>query len=171
MPYRTNLLTITGTIFEGVVLGILAIANGCKYIAAMIADEDWQKLTGPYAFLFGLIIAVIVLWNSGRMREKNENIRRAAEAVAREKQHSETLALQKENSQKLLDLTAESIKAHGMSVGAIKSMDRTIQALTVELSERPCQAEKFKRPFPRLPDHPPKKSEDGDHSPESALGQ
>jgi hypothetical protein len=155
MPYRTHLSTITGTVFEGVVLGILAITNGCKYIAAMIADDDWQKMTGPYAFLFGLIIAVVVLWNSGRVREKNENTRRAAEAEAREKQNAETLTLQKDNSQKLLDLTAESIKAHGMSVGAIKSMDRTIQSLTLELGDRPCWATKRKVPFPRLPDHPP----------------
>lgn len=164
MPYRTHLFTITGTLIEGLVLGILAIANGCKYIAAMIADDDWAKMTGPYAFLFGLIVAVVVLWNSGRVREKNENTRRAAEAEAREKQHAETLTLQKENSQKLLDLTAESIKAHGMSVGAIKSMDRTIQALTLELGDRPCWATKNKASFPRLPSHPPDKAVSGDHS-------
>jgi len=165
MPYRAHLATTAGTIIEGIFLGILAIGNGIKYMASMFSDADWQKMTGPYAFLFGLIIAVIVLWNSGRIREKNENSRRAAEAEAREKQHAETLDLQKENSQKLMDLTAESIKAHGMAVGAIKSMDRTIQSLTLEISERPCLAAKFKAPFPRLPAHPPKKDVAGDHSP------
>lgn len=164
MPYRTHLATTAGTIIEGIFLGFLAIGNGLKYLASMIQDDDWQKMTGPYAFLFGLIIAVVVLWNSGRIREKNENNRRANEAEAREKQHAETLTLQKENSQKLLDLTAESIKAHGMSVGAIKSMDRTIQNLTLELGNRPCWATKRKSPFPRLPDHPPEKTEGGDHS-------
>ena len=138
MPYRHFLHSAAGTLIEGIILAAIAAVNGCKLIATVVSESDWQKITGPHAFLFGLIIAVIVLWNSARIREKNENNRRATEAEAREKHHAETLAIQKENSEKLMALTAESIKAHGMAIGAIKSIDRTIIALTDELSEHPC---------------------------------
>ena len=156
MPYRHLLHSAAGTLIEGIILGVIAIGNGFKLILTIFSEADWQKITGPHAFLFGLIVAVIVLWNSARLREKNENNRRAAEAEAREKHHAETLALQKENSEKLMALTAESIKAHGMAIGAIKSMDRTILALTDELSEHPCLlGAKFKATPPPDKDSPP----------------
>lgn len=138
MPIRYMIQSAAATVIEGAILVSLATINGIKLLANLISEADWQKATGPYAFLFGLIIAVIVLWNSARIREKNENNRRAAEAIAREKHHAETIALQKENADRLMALTAESIKAHGMAVGAISSFDRTIKDLTDELSEHPC---------------------------------
>lgn len=132
---------------EGFILLTLAVANGGKFIAGIILDADWNKITGPHAFLFGLVIAVSVLWNSGRVQEKKENARREKEESAREKRHNELVATNKENADSLKALTVESIKAQAKATHAVETMDKNIQRLTVELADRPCQAIQF-RPVP-----------------------
>lgn len=120
-------------------IAALGLWSGTLAVSDAITDADWQKIKGPEGALFLCVIIILTLWNSGRVRERNENLRREREEAARENRHSATLKIQKDNAEKLMELTAESIKAHGLSVGAIRSMDRTIMALTEELKERPCQ--------------------------------
>lgn len=127
------------TVIEGAMLGLLGTWSGIMAVSEAISEKDWQKIKGPEGALFLCVIIILTLWNSGRVREKNENKRREKEEAAREARHAENLKHQRENAEKLMDLTAESIKAHGMSVEAIKSMDRTMMILTEELKERPCQ--------------------------------
>jgi heme exporter protein D len=124
---------------EGVLFALLGTYQLGMTATAIITDQDWQRAFGPNGVAFISIVAVVVLWLNSIKREKNEEARREKEEEQRDRRHSETLTLQKENSAKLMDLTAESIKSHAMSVGAIKSIDRTIMNLTEELKERPCQ--------------------------------
>lgn len=125
--------------FEGAMIAMLGTWSGIMAVSEAITEKDWQKIKGPEGALFLCVIIILTLWNSGRVREKNENLRREKEEKSRELRHAEGLKLQRENAEKLMNLTAESIKAHGMSVGAIKSVDRTLMNLTEELKERPCQ--------------------------------
>ncbi len=99
------------------------IAIGNK-VVAMIDRETMDQLRGADGALIGAVIIVAALWTM-----KIYDGRRL------DKRHEEALAMQKENAEKLMALTAESIKAHGLSITAIKSMDRTIQHLSNEMSE------------------------------------
>ena len=140
MPPRIHFLsTAISNTFEGVLLASIATAHGAQYFLGLLTETDWLKITGPHGFLFGSVIAVLVLWNSGRVREKNEQLRREKEEAAREQRHNQLVATNKENAESLKALTVESIKAQAKSTHAIETMDRNIQRLTNELSERPCQ--------------------------------
>jgi hypothetical protein len=148
MPHRIQFLsTAMSYTVEGILLLSLAVANGGKFLMGIIMDSDWEKITGPHAFLFGLVIAVGVLWNSGRVQEKKENVRREREEAARENRHNQLVATNKENAESLKALTVESIKAQAKATHAVETMDKNIQRLTIELGERPCQAIQF-RPVP-----------------------
>lgn len=131
--------TAINNTLEGLLLASITALNGAQYFLGMLSETDWLKITGPHGFLFGAVIAVLVLWNSGRVREKNETARREKEELAREARHAELVATNKENAESLKALTVESIKAQGKATHAVETMDRNIQRLTNELAERPCQ--------------------------------
>lgn len=95
-----------------------------KQIVAAIDQGTMDQLRGSDGALIGAVIIVGALWTM-----KIYDGRRL------DKRHDEAIKIQKDNAKQLLALTAESIKAHGLSVGAIKSMDRTIQHLSNEMSE------------------------------------
>lgn len=140
MPHRIPLLVnAMSYTLEGLLLASLTAWTGVKTLGAAISEADWKIIKGPEGALFLSVIIIVVLWNTGRTREKNENKRREDEEGRRERRHAEQLSLQKENSDKLLALTSESIKAHAMAVAAVSSFDRTIRNLTEELKDRPCQ--------------------------------
>ena len=126
-------------LLEGTMIGILAVWTGTRTLASAISEGDWMKIKGPEGALFLSVVIIIVLWNAGRVREKNENTRRENEEKKRDDRHKEQLALQKDNADKLIQLNVESILAQGKATQAINSMDRTMQALTIEIKERPCQ--------------------------------
>lgn len=156
MPHRIPFLsTAVSNLIEGLLLAAIALANGAQYIAAVFSDADWNKITGPHGFLFGAIIAIGVLWNAGRVRERNETKRRDKEEEAREKRHQELVTTNKENAESLKRLTVEGILAQAKATAAqeratvaIKDMDNSIKELATELSGRPCQ---LKRPFETPP--------------------
>ena len=116
---------------EASILAVLAVKSGYTYLSAAIGDDDWSKITGPHGVAFIAVIAVIVLWFNGLRREKNEEKRREKEELNREKRHSESIALQRENSKTLIDLNIQGIKAQGHAAGEIR-------ALRKELEGRPC---------------------------------
>jgi hypothetical protein len=124
---------------EGLFFAMIGIYQFASITSTAIAEQDWQKIFGPNGVAFIAVCATVVLWLNGLKREKNEEKRRDREELSREKRHLEMTALHQGNANKLMELTAESIKSHGMSVAAISRMDRTIQALTEELKGRPCQ--------------------------------
>lgn len=137
MPDRiiTHTLPFLAYAVEALLLGAIGGYKLTQAIILGITEQDWTRLLGPQGFTVGLILAVIVLWGNGLMREKNENKRREKEEAKREARHVETIGLQRENSDKLMALTVESIKAQGMSASAISR-------LVDELEARPCSAGK-----------------------------
>ena len=158
MPHRIITMSIPpNTILEGILICGLALWKTSSAVFLAIADQDWSRLLGPQGFTVGLIFAVVVLWSNGildrRAKEKRDAVaqikedeRREKEESAREKRHADLVSTNKENADSLKALTVESIKAQGKATHAVETMDRNIQRLTVELSERPCQMPACKPP-------------------------
>lgn len=119
---------------HGASLGALSL-----YTGTVIAESDWQKLIGPYGALFIACIVLTLTWSNNRRKERREEARRDREEEKRDKRHDENMRLQKENWERITDLTAENIKARGISAAAVDRMSSSIQNLTIELKERPCQ--------------------------------
>jgi hypothetical protein len=147
------------TILEGILVCGLAIWKTSSAVFLAITDHDWSRLLGPQGFTVGLIFAVVVLWSNGvldrRAKEKREaaaqvkeDARREAEERAREKRHADLVTTNRDNAESLKALTVECVKAIGKNTNATEKMDRNIQLLTVELSERPCQITSGLKPIP-----------------------
>jgi len=133
MPHRFDQLSPLVYLVEAALLGLAAGYKVAEATCLALTEQDWSKLLGPQGFTVGLILAVIVLWGNGIARERNETKRREKEEASREARHRETLALQRENSEKLMNLSVEAIKAKGMMVAAFNT-------LVEELEGRPCSA-------------------------------
>lgn len=127
-------------------LGMLAAYNGTM---AVISDSDWEKLTGPHALVFGVVIAVGILWFTlikvvgayhKRMvaREKTEAERQARDDEARERRHKEAMEMQSSFHEKMLKVSTESILSIERSTAAIKGMKRALDYQTQELRKRSC---------------------------------
>jgi hypothetical protein len=133
MPHRFEQLSPLVYLVEAALLGLAAGYKVAEATCLALTEQDWSKLLGPQGFTVGLILAVIVLWGNGIARERNETKRREKEEASREARHKETLRLQRENSEKLMNLSVEAIKAKGMMVAAFNT-------LVEELEGRPCSA-------------------------------
>jgi hypothetical protein len=133
MPHRFEQLSPLVYLIEAALLGLAAGYKVAEATCLALTEQDWSKLLGPQGFTVGLILAVIVLWGNGIARERNETKRREKEEASREARHKETLRLQRENSEKLMNLSVEAIKAKGMMVAAFNT-------LVEELEGRPCSA-------------------------------
>ena len=126
MPHRIHFLsTAMGQIAEGLALLLGSMLALSEHILGMLDPEVWRGLTGDHGALFGAVIIVAVLWAS-----------KLADSKRMDKRHDEMMALQTSNATKLMALTAEAIKAHGLAIQAINSMDRTIQSLTIEVTDK-----------------------------------
>jgi len=141
MPHRFEQLSPLVYLIEAALLGLAAGYKVAEATCLALTEQDWSKLLGPQGFTVGLIFAVIVLWGNGIVRERNETKRREKEEASREARHRETLGLQRENSEKLMQLSVEAIKAKGMMVAAFNN-------LVEELEGRPCSA--FKSSLTRV---------------------
>ena len=137
MPHRVTLITsLFGTVIEGVLLTLGMIVTGAHYVAnSIISKETMNDLRGADGALVGAVLIVAVLWLSKMADNRKLDAR-----------HEEMMKLQKDNADKLMALTAEAIKAHGMSIQCSQSVDRTLQNLTLSINDRPCQAATFKKP-------------------------
>ena len=135
MPHRILVAnSILGTICEGIILACGMAVTTAHYVANVLVDkETMDSLRGADGALVGAVLIVAVLWLSKLADNRKLDAR-----------HEEMMSMQKENSEKLISLTAEAIKAHGMSIQCAQSVDRTLQNLTAALDERPCQALTFK---------------------------
>jgi len=131
MPPRLTDIAIHAA--EGIALGLLALYNGTRYVAGLISDEDWQKITGPHGVAFLAVTACIVLWLNGLRREKIEEKRRSREEAAREARHAENIAVQREAKDEVKALVVECVKSNAMVTAAITSIDKNNQRLTVEI--------------------------------------
>lgn len=123
IPFVTNALA---TVAEGAVLIYLSVANGWHYVASIFSDEDWNRITGPHGVAFISLAAVVVLWGNGIRRERNEERRREIEEAKREKRHAELVNLQKENAEKLTDLTVQAIITQGKAAEALRDLTKAL---------------------------------------------
>lgn len=147
MPHRFHAISyILATATEGLTLGLAAVLASLN---AIIDEESWDRMTGKHGALFVMAIALLIFWNSNRLREKRgaqrelimeerEIQRRAEEEAAREREneardrrHKEAMDMQHRNSEQLAALTAEGIKAQLLTAQALKDVKR-------ELDSRPC---------------------------------
>lgn len=119
---------------HGASLGALSL-----YTGSVIAESDWQKLIGPYGALFIACVVLTLTWSNNRRKERREEARRDREEAKRDTRHDESMKLQKENWERITALTAENVNARLVSAGAIDRMSSSLQNLTIELRERPCQ--------------------------------
>ena len=141
MTHRIEQLAPLAYMVEAALLGLAAGYKVTEAACLALTEQDWSNLLGPQGFTVWLIFAVIVLWGNGIVRERNETKRREKEEASREARHRETLALQRENSEKLMSLSVEGIKAKGLMVSAFNN-------LVDELEGRPCSA--FKNSLTRI---------------------
>jgi len=148
MPHRLQPVYI-GFIYalECIGLGFAAIMAG---INNLLDEQSWDRLTGRHGALFFMAVALLIFWNSSRLREKREakrmeqaeqretkrreqeELERQEERKAVEHRHNEAMALQQKNLNQIADLAGEGIKAQAM-------VATSISKLTDELKGRPCQ--------------------------------
>lgn len=136
MPHRIQLVTSAMQLSleaVGIFFGSI-VASSHWLVATLVDKETMDQLRGGDGALIGAVMIVCVLWLS-----------KIADGKRLDKRHAEQMQLQKENSSKLMELQAESIKAKAMMTQAVISMDSNIQRLTMELSERPCQLQTAKQ--------------------------
>lgn len=129
---------------EAIILGLALGYNGAKYMADLISEGDWGKMTGPHGGMFLLAIAVAALWfnkiSSDKSRakelailEEKEDARRLAEEAARELRHAESLKASGDYAHSMKALAVESMKVTMM-------VNNSLRDLTKELASRPCRA-------------------------------
>ena len=152
MPHRLfDLPPVFAHMIEAILLGLALGVNGASYVAELITEGDWQKMTGPHGGMFLLAIAVIALWlnkisdDKARAKaiasqEAKEDARRQEEELNKEKRHAETIAASAEYAYQMKALAVESMKV-------TMKVDHTLAQLTAQLQSRPCQASSFK-PIP-----------------------
>jgi len=152
MPFRLPILqSAVPVAIEAFAVALIGIYSGARYVANIIDDSTWDKVKGAEGALFGAVVIVITLWLS-----------KISDGKRLDKRHSETLALQKENADKLMALTAESIKAHGLTCQTISSVDRTLQSfqqsneenaekIVSAMNSKTCHAKTMKELFPNFP--------------------
>jgi heme exporter protein D len=140
MPHRIATPSWLLHTVEGISLSALSFV-------AFISEQDWSRMLGPHGVAVVAILAVVALWVSGikeksamkkdiEAREAREEARRTKEEESREKRHNESIQLQTANSDKLLEITAENIKAQAKVTAALAFMDRSIQDLTETISKQ-----------------------------------
>jgi hypothetical protein len=143
MPHRYDAAKMT-MIHAGEFLG-LSVAAVVTSINQLVDQESWDRLTGRHGALFFMAVALIIFWNSNRVRvkrdierqqalEAKEDARREAEEQARQAEneardirHKEAMDLQKDNSAKLIELTVENIKAQAVVAHALDGLKEEIR--------------------------------------------
>jgi FtsZ-interacting cell division protein ZipA len=141
MPHRIIPPTWFLHAVEGISLSALSFI-------AFISEQDWSRMLGPHGVAVVAILAVVALWVSGikeksamkkdiEAREAREEARRTKEEESREKRHNESIQLQTTNSDKLVALTVENIKAQALTTAALASVDRSLQDLAEQISKCP----------------------------------
>ena len=130
MPHRLLLSNAPNHIADG--LALLGLS-----IMAILDSLSMSDLTGPHALLLASLVVVGVLWRNNSARDRKDELRAKEFNKATERRHSETIAMQKANSDEIKALTVSSIQANAATA-------ESIRALTTELANRPCGMAKSK---------------------------
>lgn len=153
MPYRIASFQPFASIL-GEALAMLGAGGYAvfRYVSVVMDDESWKRLKGTEGALFGAAVIVIALWLS-----------KIADGKRLDKRHAETLALQRENAEKLMTLTADSIRMHERTCQTIASVDRTLMSfqqtneestekIVAAMNGKTCHAKTIKEMFPNFPE-------------------
>lgn len=158
MPLR--LITLHGqivTIIEGITLCLLGVWQGVSFAAtSIVSDEDWSKLIGPHGALFAVSVGLVVVWLHSAAAERNRQKRADAAEIKHDKRHAENRADMRELSDKLMALTAESIKANVLATVAQQNGVKELSSVKTEMSDlsemlraSPCLHTNQSRVLPR----------------------
>lgn len=159
-----QMLEGTVLVSSGIGTGVAALGTA---LGTALSDADWSKIKGAEGALFLAVIACIVLWTNSifkeRRRQKLDDAREARlteqreeEDRRREERHQETLQMQKENAERIMEINTRLIEAkeratvkYAENTQAIMIMDRHIVELSnkvsdfcAEVQSRPCQLKK-----------------------------
>jgi len=96
-------------------------------------------MIGPWGGMLVSLIMLAIIIRHTAARQKHQYQQAELDRQDRDRRHSEAMAMQKDNAEKLMGITVESIKASGRATLAIERVDSTLQYLTQELEKRPCQ--------------------------------
>jgi hypothetical protein len=153
MPHRYEQAKTT-MIHTGEFL-VLASSAIVASVNSLIDEQSWDRLTGRHGALFFMAIALIIFWNSNRVRtkreiermaanetkedarRKEEEILRQVENEAREHRHQEAMKLQRDNAQQLLALTVESVKSNAIVAKAQTEVAHALESLKDEIRKCP----------------------------------
>lgn len=114
-------------------------------VTGWLSDKDWERIVGPFGGLVVSLLMLLVLIRHSAARLRRDDERAKHEREERERRHVEAMAIQRAlgerldaQTERVMELTAESIKAQGKTALAIQSVDRTLQSLTAEWERKPC---------------------------------
>jgi len=153
MPYRIQIASFCiVSLLEG--LALVGVAS-YQAIAGVFDDTTWDRMKGGNGALFIMGVGLLVGWNHMRRSAKlererrereeiKEDIRREKEEASREARSQQMIKMQTDNSDRILQITAEGILAQGKTARAIERLDSTNQKLTMEIKDMTCFAEKYK---------------------------
>lgn len=130
---------------EGFLCLLATASAGLALIFDFISDKDWEKITGEHGTMFLLLCIILVVWNNGRIREKNENKRQERSARLLDARHAETLSLQREYAESIKTIQETSVQASQQTVSAIQTLSNNLQLQTIALKDCPFRAEDFVR--------------------------
>jgi hypothetical protein len=103
-------------------------------ITGFLTDKDWDRVVGPWG---GMMISILAAAIMLRMYVKIQDQERKDKADRhREMMEALTGQVTKNDhlNERVMDLTAESIKAQARVVGAIERFDSNAQRLAIEVS-------------------------------------
>lgn len=121
---------------QGALLTFLALYNGAAAVVGVITETDWNRMTGPHGVAFIAVIAVIGLWVDRKVEKRGEQKRRDKEDEAKEKRNQDLIDALKQLTESNHGLTERAITTIAESKAAIITLDRNIQRLTIEVSDK-----------------------------------
>ena len=141
---------------EGGILAFLLVLQSRSTLSTLLSDKDWERLSGTAGLSFASTIAVIVLWaaflafihrtysrDDKRRKEdiSREDARREEELELRKEElkskdehYKEIMILQRQNTEEILRLNSEVIKAHQISVATNAEVAKALK----KWASRPC---------------------------------
>jgi hypothetical protein len=168
MPHRLPYLqSLTNDALAWMVVFSASLAGSNSLNAS-----EWKNAIGPYGGYFISLVMLGVFMQRDRAatklravdQAKAEALRAAQDAVT-ERRHKEMLDMQEKSFATVIELTAESIKARGLTCQTMQGVDhtlqdfkesneRTTQAILEAMKGKPCHAMSLSQMFPNFPKTP-----------------
>jgi hypothetical protein len=133
------------------------------------STSEWKHAIGPYGGYFISLVMLGIFLNRDRAATKTRRedqlkaeIKQASTEAATERRHQEMVIMQEKSFATVIELTAESIKARGLTCQTMQGVDHTLQdfkesneraskAIVDAMKGRPCHAMELSQMFPNFP--------------------